>query len=533
MQPEDVRTYAQKAQFGRKEGARGSRGMVISSHPIATRAGADILRAGGNACDAALATSIAQTVVEPHMTTITGVLSMLYHDAATGKTTYVNGSMNAPLATLTGFSAADLATGRGACVPGWWAGFEAALSRHGSKSKGEVMADAIQLARDGFEVHPFLYGEMFVHCETLGRSPEARSMFMPQGTILNVGETLRQAPAARTLERLRDEGNDYFYRGDFADKFVETVKEAGGVMTREDLERYEVRWQEPAWGTYREYSVAGSPPPDNGGTHIIEALNMFELLDLRRLGLPTDSPETLYHMARTSRTVWTEGAKHTDPATHDVPLDTIVSKELARIRLDFLEMGKKQPDRVPVPAGVFPGSNHVTAVDAAGNVATILHSCMALPWSNGLFCEGVSICAGGGHFLRIMPGPGERATCYVAPNIVFRDGKPVLASGSPSVGLVENILQNIVNILDFGIPIDESVHRPRFGGQYRDGPGPMIEADLDESVRKGAEKLGISWDLVNPWNWHLGSFEGILVDPKSGEAAACADPRRAGMAMAA
>jgi gamma-glutamyltranspeptidase/glutathione hydrolase len=532
MKPDDVAIYARKAQLGRKEAARGSRGVVISSHPLATRSGVDVLRSGGNACDAALATSITQTVVEPHMTTVTGVLSMLYYEAAAGKTTYVNGSMNAPSAPLPGFSVADLKTGRGACVPGWWAGFEAALERHGTKSKGEIMADAIQLAADGFEIHPFLYGEMFAMSATLGQTPEGRSMFMPDGTLLSPGETLRQAPVARTLEHLRDEGNDYFYRGDFAEKFVETVKEAGGVITREDLEGYEVRWQEPAWGTYRGYSIAGSPPPDNGGTHIIESLNMLELLDLRRLGPPTESPETLYYMTRTSQIVRTEGARQTDPATHNVPLDVIVSKELAHIRVELLEMGKKQTQSVPVPAAVYPGSNHVTVVDEAGNVATVLHSCMSLPWSNGLFCEGITICSGGAHFLRIMPGPGERATCGVAPTIIFKDGEPILPSGSPSVGLIENMLQNIVNILDFDIPIEQSVHRPRFGGQYL-GPGPMIEADLDESVRKAAAELGVTWELVNPWNFHLGSFEGIVIDPESGEACACADPRRAGMAIAA
>jgi gamma-glutamyltranspeptidase / glutathione hydrolase len=200
--------------------------------------------------------------------------------------------------------------------------------------------------------------------------------------------------------------------------------------------------------------------------------------------------------------------------------------------MELLEMGKKQPQKIPVAAGVYPGSNHVTVVDEAGNVATILHSCMSLPWSSGLFSEGVSVCSGGAHFLRIMPGPGERGTCGVAPTIIFKDGKPVLPSGSPSVGLIENMLQNIVNILDFDIPIDESVHRPRFGGQYL-GPGPMVEVDLDGPVRKGAEELGIAWELVNPWNFHLGSFEGILIDAATNETTACADPRRAGMAMAA
>jgi gamma-glutamyltranspeptidase/glutathione hydrolase len=139
--------------------------------------------------------------------------------------------------------------------------------------------------------------------------------------------------------------------------------------------------------------------------------------------------------------VMSAGASQTDPHSHPVPLETILSKEYARIRFKLLQMSGPR-DSVPAPP---PGSTHVTVVDGAGNVATILHSCMALPWSNGLFVEGISICAVGGHFLPVMPGPGDRASAYVAPNIIFKNGKPVLASGSPSVSLIANILQNTVN----------------------------------------------------------------------------------------
>ena len=131
----------------------------------------------------------------------------------------------------------------------------------------------------------------------------------------------------------------------------------------------------------------------------------------------------------------------------------ILSKEYAQMRFKLLQMGvpKKATPQLP------PGSNHVTVVDGEGNVATIIHSCMSLPWSNGLFVRGVTIVAGGAHFFRIMPKPGYRATTYVAPNILYKNKKPILASGSPSVGLLANIIQNTTNILDFGIPIDESV----------------------------------------------------------------------------
>ncbi len=515
------------AHFGRKGVAQSREGMAICSHPLATQEAVNVLRDGGNACDAALTASVAQTVLEPHMTTITGVLSMLYFDAATGETTYVNGSVNAPAAALPGFSPGDLLGGRGVAVPGFWGGFEAAHARHGKASRERVLRPAIDYARHGFETHPFLWGEIFVMCQTIGLTEQGREIYMPDNALPRPGDKLVQARAADTLEALLAEGNDYFYRGGFAEELVEVVENAGGVLTLEDMAAYEARWQEPAWGTYRGYDVAGAPPPDHGGSHMIEILNMVELLDLQRLGPPTDSPEALYQMARIVNTVYSEGSRQRDPKSHYLPLETLLSKEYARIRYDLLQMDGELDDESPVPP---PGSNHVTVADADGNIATVLHSCMSLPWTNGLFAGGVSVCAAGAHFLRVMPDPGDRISAYVCPNIVFRDGRPVLASGSPSVGLLANILQNTVNLLDFGLPIEEAVHRPRFGGNSYERPGSlMIEVDIDESVRGGAAQRGIQWHVVNPWNWHHGSFEGIHVTEAGYRA--CGDPRRNAMAI--
>ena len=518
---EERRKLLTEANFGLKKSATSKKGMAICSHPLATREAVNILKSGGNACDAALCAAITQTVVEPHMTGVTGILSMLYYDAASGKTTYVNGNMNAPLKPLIGFNPGDLATGRGVAVPGFWAGFEAALKRHGSKSKKEIMAGAIRYAGEGFEIHPFLWGEMFVQCPTLGRTPEGREIFMPNKALLRPGDMLYQKKAAETLERLAAEGNDFFYHGDFAKDFCGVVQSAGGVIAMEDMNAYRVRWMEPAPGTYRDYEILASPPPDNGGSHLIEALNMLELMDIKRLGPPTDSPEVLAQMVRINNEVMTEGGKQPDPESHPLPLDVILSKKYAEIRLKLLEMGVPKETSSPPPVG----SNHVTVMDGAGNIATIIHSCMSLPWSNGLFVRGVTIVAAGSHFMRIMPKPGYRASTYVAPNIIFKNKKPILTSGSPSVSLLANILQNTINILDFGIPIEESVIRPRFGAVYQ-GPGNMIEADFNEDVRKKAGNKGVRLTAVNPWNWNHGSFEGIFLDPATGIMHACGDPRR-------
>lgn len=533
MTPDERRRLIAAAHFGPKQPASGAAGMVISAHPLATRAGTEVLRAGGTAADAALAVSVTQTVVEPHMTGITGVLSMLYYDAATRKTHYVNGGMNRPMAPLAGWGPGATATGLGVGVPGFWAGFEAARARFGKKSSKEICAAAIAYARDGFEIHPFLWGEMFVEMNNLGRSDQAREIFFPRGAMLNPGDLLVQKRAADTLERLAEQGNEYFYRGDFAREYIDVVREAGGVMTRADLERYDVRFDEPARGTYRGYEVVGSPAPDHGGLHVIEILNMIELLDLAKLGPPTESPETLWQMTRIAAQVFAEGSKHRDPKYHPFPAERIASKDYAKMRFDLLQMdapaGSGSGD-APPPAG----SCHVTAVDRAGNIATVLHSCMSLPWSNGLFAGGVTVVASGAHFNRVMPGPGERATVYVAPNIVLKDGQPVLASGSPSGSLLQAIVQNTTNMLDFGISIHDSVDRPRFGNAYTPGGAALqaVEANFPAKTRDAARARGLSLAVVNQWNYGLGSFEGIWIDPVTRRRSARGDARRCAMAEA-
>lgn len=532
MTPEERRRLISKAVFGPKDAVSGKGGMVICAHPLATRAGADILRAGGNAVDAVLAASVTQTVVEPHMTGITGVLSMLYFDAATGKTHYVNGGMNAPAAKLTGWSAGATATGLGAAVPGFWAGYEASREKFGSKPSKDLCAAAIAYARDGFEIHPFLWGEMFVQMNLLGRSDQGREIFFPGNTMLNPGEMLYQKRAADTLDRLVTEGNRYFYQGAFAKEYCDVVRAAGGVMTPDDFAKYDVRFDEPARGSYRGYDLVGSPLPDHGGLHVIEIMQMLEFLDLQKLGPVNESAETLWQMVRICAQVFADGGKHRDPKYHRVPLQQLASKEYARMRFDLLQMDA--PLAAGTEAAPEAGSCHVTAVDARGNVATVLHSCMSLPWSNGLFVNGVSIVASGAHFNRVMPDPGERASVYVAPNMVLKNGRPILASGSPSGSLLQNIVQNTTNMLDFGVPIHESINRPRFGNAYTSSGGMLlaVEADFRADVRDKARARGLNLAVVNPQNFGMGSFEGIWIDPDTGQRRARGDTRRCAMAEA-
>jgi len=524
-----------RARFGRKEKVSGTEGVVVSSHPVVSRVGADVLRGGGNAVDAVVAAAVAQTVVEPHMTTIFGVYSMLHWEAATGETTYLNGSMNAPLEPLT-LAPGDLAGGKGVAVPGFWAGVEASLERFGTKAKSELVAPAIALAREGFEVYPFLYAMLFGQANNLGRTEETRELFLPGGGLIAPGELLVQHRLADTLEALVERGNEHFYRSAFTQRVVDTVTEAGGVLTMEDFDRYHARWVEPGWSTYRGHRFAVSPPPDTGGTHVAEILNLVELVPLDEWGSWLESPDTLYWLLRFCGEVFADGARYGDPNSHPIPLDTILSKQYAQTRFELMQMGTTLDRAVP---GAYPGSNHLTVVDRDGNVATVLHSVMSHAWTNGLYVDGVQIWAGGAHLLRKMPEPGDRGTCYVAPTILFgQDDRPLLAAGSPSVGLIQNLVQNTINIIDFGKDVEASVHEPRFGGQAIENfqlggpPRYYCETDVPAELRAEVERRGVRLHEVGPWNWHSGSYEGIHLLP-DGRAEACADPRRAGQAEAA
>jgi gamma-glutamyltranspeptidase/glutathione hydrolase len=531
MNQEIIDQLTAQAVFGPKKKTSSRKGMVVSSHPLVTRVGTDMLRAGGNAVDAVLAAAVAQTVVEPHMCTIFGALSMMYYDANSGKTTYLNGSMNAPKAGLAGFGAHDLAGGRAVSVPGFWAAYEDARNTHASKSSAELIAPAIALARTGFPVYGFLYAMMFEQIDKLGITQEGRDLYFPGGRMLNPGDRLIQTRLADTLERLAARGADYFYRSAFTQKVIDEVRKIGGVLRREDFDTYATRWVEPARGTYRDFNIAGSPPPDTGGTHIIEILNLLELIPLGEWGHHTRSAQTLYWMIRFCHEVFSHGGRYGDPKFRNVPLDLIVSKEFARQRFALMQTDQKIEKAVPA----YPGSNHLTVTDAQGNIATVLHSVMSMPWTTGLIIDGVNIWSGGAHFMRNLPDPGARATCYVAPHMIFNGkGKPVLAGGSPSVGLLQNCVQNAVNILDFGMDIQQSIHTPRFGSQTLASmsnpfapPSFYLEhgcgtADMHAELRA----RGMALHETSPFHFHNGSYEGIhfLAD---GTAEACGDPRRA------
>ncbi len=534
---EERRELVSTARFGRKKGVSGRKGMAICTHPLAAAAAVDMLKAGGNACDAICAAALAQTVVEPHMTTLSGMFSMLYYDARSDAYSYISGAMGTPAAhpVFTGgaeafgaLAASGQYNGQLVPVPGFWGGVEASHGKHGRLPMKTVMAPAIHYARNGFEIHPFLWGEMFVESPSLGSAAQGQEMYFKDRRLLNVGDMLVQNRHADTLERLAEEGSDYFYRGAFARKFVETVRQAGGYVTMEDMAAWQPLVGEPVRSTYRGYDVIGGAAPDYGGQALVEIMNMVELLDVQKLGPAYASAETTRKLIDIIKLVYTEAV--TQRWSNAIaPTPKMISKALAAERFEKLEKASAAAG----PALAPPGSTHVTVVDGEGNVATVLHSVMSAPYKTGIFVDGVYACSGLLHLGSGLPGPDRRVHARVAPNMFARNGKPVLASGSPSISLTEAIVQNTMNMLDFGLDIETSVHKPRFGGDDLRVPGTtMIEADMGEGLvgqlKAGGQKLTPS----APWDWMHGSFDGIRID-EDGTASACGDPRRTAQAIAA
>ncbi len=503
-----------EARFGRKTLARSGTGMAISSHPLATREAVNVLQAGGNACDAALCVAITQTVIQPHLVGITGYLTLTYYEAASGKTMYVDGSANVPLGATPPDGTPD--TWGGAGVPGFWAGFEESVSRFGTKPKTELMVPAIRYAREGFETHPFLWGEIFMESEKIGRSDAGLMIYMPDSAIPRPGEMLYQVEAADTLEHLAERGNQYFYRGDFAGEFCRISRESGRNVTRQDMERYEATTQEAASSTYRGYEVRALPTAyrDFRGYAlpvITETLDVLELLDIRAQGPPTESPETMYQMIRSLTIV--EGDYLRDGS------NSLDHSEVARRRLEQVLAG--EPGHEASPASLPEDTCAITVADEQGNVACVVHSSNQAPFETGLWVKGVNLCS-----LRVYGGNlGERGLVGPGGMIVFQDGAPLLAGGSPSRSLSQCMLQNAVNILDFAMPIEESVNRPRDGSSIGDR-GITIEKDYDPGVRDAVGQRGIDFDVVNPWSLYHGSFDGVHFEPGTSTMTACGDPRR-------
>ncbi len=479
--------------------------MVVTVHQIATQVGVDILRAGGNAVDSAVATGFALAVVHSPAGNIGGGGFMLIR-MADGTTHFLDYREKAPAAaTKTMYLDAQGNVIPGAseigyksiAVPGSVAGMVHAEKKYGKLTLKQVIAPAIKLARDGYAL---TWGEaQDMHDSYLAKFPESRRVFQRNGDYYKAGEVFRQPDLAKTLERIAANPDD-FYHGSLARELAAAMQKGGGLITADDLAHYEVKEREPVRGTYRGYEVISAPPPSSGGTVLIESLNILEGYDLAKL--ENRSAESIHFTVEAFRRAFFDRAEFMgDPDFSKIPVAQLIDKKYAaawRESIDpehaspsndlkrpsvFSELEQDALLRPPTPPQEGNHTTHYSVIDAEGNAVAVTTTI------NDWF--GSRVTADGLGFLlndemddfSAAPGvpnsdgliqgeanaigPGKRPLSSMTPTIVVHNGKTVMVLGSPgSSKIITTVANVLMGVVDYKLNLQEAVDAPRFHNQW-------------------------------------------------------------------
>ena len=524
----------------------GRRGVVASAHPLASMAGVEILLAGGNAVDAAVAVASTLNVVEPFMSGAGGIGLMLISRGAERHVLDFIG--RAPKATdVQRCTDDELVGGPKSCAtPGNLGGWLTALERFGTMDRARVLAPAIDHAERGVPLS-FKNVEFFEQArDTLGRSPEAARLYLRDGG-LRAGAVTTYKELASTFRQVAEGGTEVFYRGPIGKRIARAVQEAGGWLTEEDLAQFEPEWREPATIPYRGHQVCSVPPPFSA-FQMLETLNILEGYDVQGWG--HNSVDYLHHLIEA---VKLGSADRLAYAYSDgVPITGLLSKRYAdsqRARIDPKRAGVSEGERhrgerlANQIAEGHPATfadeqtTHFACADASGMVVSVTQT-LGAPFGSGFAAPGTGVVlnnilkwmdrdAGSPNVVR----PGRKAGTMMSPTQVFRDGAFLVSIGTPgSYGILQTTPQMLLNILEFGMNVQEAIEAPRVR-VYRDR---LIDAEarIATDVCDGLARRGHDVNEIADWSWIVGGGQGVMRDPESGALMAGADPRRDGYAVA-
>jgi gamma-glutamyltranspeptidase/glutathione hydrolase len=522
----------------------GCKAAVASAHPLASRAGLAVLEQGGNAVDAAVAMAVALGVVEPYMSGPAGVGFLLLH-RADGPAAVLNFSGHAPqVARPEAFTPETQERGPRSClVPGNVAGWLEALARFGTRRPADIFAPAIELAHEGFPLHPF----NVVMLRTVPGRLDAAGMDI-HGAPPRIGAILRQPDLARSLERIVIGGADEFYRGELGRAIADHVQAQGGFLAREDLAGYRPQWETPIAVPYRGLTVR-TCPPNNEGFQILQTLKILEGFDLAGMGHNTTEyvhvTSEAVKLAVADRIRW--GG---DPAFRPVPLDRLLDDDYAAERRKQVnrrrasssegERWRGTPAADKVPSGAIEGlTTHLAAVDPAGNVASITQSLGGL-FGSGVFVPSTGIALNNfANWCEIDPRcttpnliqPGKRWASCMAPLHVLAGDRFWFSVSTPgSYGILQTALQMALNVIEFGADVQAAIEAPRF--RVWEDTRMQVEDRLSQNVRDELARRGHAIELVGDYAMIVGGGQAVMIDPDSTARLAGADPRRDGYALA-
>ncbi len=472
-------------------------GMVVAQESISARIGADVLRRGGNAVDAAVATGFAMAVTYPRAGNIGGGGFMIIHSAERHEDVAIDYRETAPAATtpeifLGPDGKPDTAKSRdsalGIGVPGTVAGLTLALEKYGSGkfALADLLRPAIELARGGLIVTDDSADTLPDWHRRLKRWPSSAKIFSrADGASLREGDRLVQADLAATLAAIAEQGSRGFYEGPVAEKLARAIGNAGGTMTLDDLKSYQAIIRAPVRGSYRGYDIVSMPQPSSGGVVLLETLNILEGFPMREM--KQGSAPSLHVMIEAMKRAYADRARYLgDPAFVNSPVATLISKDYAAKQRASIDLERATP-WTDAPWAMPPreGSNttHFSVVDSLGNAVSNTYT-LNFSYGVGLVAEGTGVllnnelddftAAPGASnayglvgFEANLPGPGKRPLSSMSPTIVLRDNKPVLVTGSPGGSrIISTVLQVIVNVLDYGMDVAAAVAAPRLHHQW-------------------------------------------------------------------
>ncbi|MFA6966385.1 gamma-glutamyltransferase [Bosea sp. (in: a-proteobacteria)] len=490
-----------------KRPATGSRGMVVTNHPLASAAGSQMLLAGGNAVDAAVASLFALTVVEPMMVGILGG-GLSHIRMADGRHVVLDGLSTAPLrATAEMYDClsdeigkqrdvrdrANVVGPKAVAVPGALAGWCEALARFGTLPLADVLQPAIALAERGFVVTPYLSNCIADNVADLARDPGLTALLLRDGQAIPAGTRLAQTDYAASLRLIAQQGAAALYDGPLGKALTAFMAANGGLIGQDDLAAYKVETREPIRGRYRGYEIVGPPPPSSSGVHIAQMLNILEGYDIGALGF--GSPDSIHLLAEALKIAFADRAVATaDPAFVKVPVARLIDKAYADERRELIAMDEAKAWSAGLAPGESNDTTHVTVADAEGNVVT------ATQTINGLFGACTQIPGTGmltnnymfnfdphpGRALSIAPG--KRVFTSMAPMIVLKDGKLAFALGLPgALRIFPSAMQAIVNLIDHGMTLQEAVEAPRI---WTEGGVLELEEAFPEAVAEALRARG-------------------------------------------
>jgi gamma-glutamyltranspeptidase / glutathione hydrolase len=557
----------------RVEPTHAQRAITVSTHELASRAGAEIMQAGGNAVDAAVATGFALAVVNPPAGNIGGGGFMLIR-MADGKTHFLDYREKAPAAATRDMyldpqgnviEGASEYGYKAIAVPGSVAGMVYAEQKYGKLTLKQVMAPAIRLAREGYaltwrEAHDW-------RDNYLGDFPESRRIFQRGGNYYKPGEIFRQPELARTLERIATKPDD-FYHGSLAKELAAALQKGGCLITADDLAHYEVKEREPIRGNYRGYEVISAPPPSSGGTVLVESLNILEGYDLAKLG--DRSSESIHFTTEAFRRAFFDRAEFLgDPDFSKIPVSQLIDKKYAaawRNSIDntkatpskdlqrpaiFLELDHYAASHPPQSLHEGQHTTHYSVVDADGNAVAVTTTIndwfgsrvTALGFLLNDEMDDFSAKPGVPNADGLIQGdanaigPGKRPLSSMTPTIVVKDGKPFLVLGSPgSSKIITTVANVLMGVIDYGMNIQEAVDAPRFHNQWLPdvlNVEQWFSPDAVSALRKAGYTVqyGLGSDSGENWSPYWSDAECIAIDPKTNERLGASDYREAGKAV--